>query len=97
MNDGRGRVLLFLSEDVLGQARVLAGQMTATLGLPVSLQVTLRALIEEGLKRKHRPRVADLIEVHAHAVRDARRTARQAPGRDGTRPRPGARGMRATT
>src|SRR2546430_619910 len=33
------RVLLVLPEDVLGQARVLAGRATAALKLPVSLQI----------------------------------------------------------
>ena len=87
MNEIRGRVLLFVAEDVLGEARVLAGRMTASLGLPVSLQVILRALIEEGLKRQDHPRLTGSIEAHANAVREARRSARRGPGR-GASPRP---------
>ena len=45
------RVLLVLSQDVLDRARVMAGKATTTLKLPVSVQIVLRALIEEGLKR----------------------------------------------
>src|SRR3990172_1735188 len=37
------------------RARVLAGKATTTLKLPVSLQIVLRAFIEEGLKRGRRP------------------------------------------
>lgn len=74
--DNSGRVLLILSEDMLARARVLAGKATILLKLPVSLQVVLRALIEEGLKRDHQPSVLPTIEAHAHAVREARRLAR---------------------
>jgi len=42
------RVLLILSQDVLDRARVCAGRATATLKLPVSLQIVLRALIERA-------------------------------------------------
>lgn len=42
------RVLLILSQDVLDQARVVAGRATAMLKLPGSLQIVLRALIVEG-------------------------------------------------
>ena len=45
------RVLLILPQDALDRARVLAGKATTTLKLPVSVQIVLRALIEEGLKR----------------------------------------------
>ena len=63
------RVLLILPEDVLGQARVLAGRATAALKLPVSLQIVLRALIEVGLKQKDRPVLLANIEDQAKAVR----------------------------
>jgi hypothetical protein len=95
MNNLRGRVLLFVSENVLGQARVLAGEMTATLGLPVSLQVVLRALIEEGLEQRRHPHVSGRIEAHANAVREARRMARAGPRRAAPRPGRGARRPRA--
>src|SRR2546427_2246847 len=66
------RVLLVLPEDVLGQARVLAGRATAALKLPVSLQIVLRALIEEGLKRDGDR--ALLANVEDQAVADRKST-----------------------
>jgi len=49
MFENETRVLLVLPQDVLDRARVLAGKATTALKLPVSLQIVLRALIEEGL------------------------------------------------
>jgi len=63
------KVLLILTQDVLDQARVLAGKATAALKLPVSLQIVLRALIEVGLKQKDRPVLLANIEDQAKAVR----------------------------
>jgi hypothetical protein len=77
VTDNRARVLLILSESTLARARVLAGKATATLRLPVSLQIVLRALIEEGLKRQNDPTLLANIEAHAHAVRRTRRLARR--------------------
>jgi hypothetical protein len=74
----RARVLLILSEDVLARGRVLAGQATAKLKLPVSLQIILRALIEVGLRRENHSALFDNIEAHANAVRRARRLAHRA-------------------
>jgi hypothetical protein len=74
----RARVLLILSQDVLDRARVLAGQATTALKLPVSLQIVLRALIEEGLKRDHHPALLANVEAQARAVRHKRRQARRA-------------------
>jgi hypothetical protein len=71
------KVLLILSSDVLDRARVLAGRMTTTFKLPVSLQIVLRALIEEGLKRERDPALLDNVERQAQAVRDARSVAHQ--------------------
>jgi len=95
MNETRDRVLLIVSEGVLSQARVLAGRMTATLGLPVSLQVILRALIEEGLKQKDRRRLTGTIAAHANAVRAARRMARRGSGPEARRRRNGVGRLRA--
>lgn len=78
--ENRSRVLLILSQDALGQARVLAGTMTATLRISVSLQIILRALIEHGLKRRNHPDLAATIEAHATAIRHARREP--APARE---------------
>jgi len=71
------RVLLVLSQDVLDRARVFAGKATATLKLPVSLQIVLRALIGEGLKRSGDPALLANIEGQAKAVRHSRSAARQ--------------------
>ncbi len=51
MLENKARVLLILSQDVLDRARVMAGKATTGLKLPVSLQIVLRALIGEGLRR----------------------------------------------
>lgn len=75
--EDRARVLLILSEDVLARARVLAGQATVRLKLPVSLQIILRALIEQGLKRANHPALLAHIEAHANAIRRARRLPRR--------------------
>ena len=45
------RVLLVVPQAVLDRARVLAGEAMIKLMRPVSLQMVLRALIDEGLKR----------------------------------------------
>lgn len=88
--ENRARVLLILSENVLAQARVLAGKATVKLKLPVSLQIILRALIEQGLKQENQPALLANIEAHAHAIRRARRLARVRAGSDPRRPRRGA-------
>jgi hypothetical protein len=80
MLEHRARVLLSLSQDVLDRARVLAGKATTALKLPVSLQIVLRALIGEGLKRDDRPAVLANIEDQAKAVRDQRRVSGRAQG-----------------
>ena len=79
------RVLLILPGDVLGQARVLAGKATAALMLPVSLQIVLRALIEEGLKRDGDRGLLANVEGQALAVRRLRTQARRAGGPAGER------------
>jgi hypothetical protein len=71
------RVLLVLSQDVLDRARVFAGKATVTLKLPVSLQIVLRALIGEGLKRRDDPAFLANIEGQAKMVRHIRSAARQ--------------------
>ena len=77
MLENRTKVLLILSQDVLDQARVVAGKATITFKLPVSLQIVLRALIEEGLKRDDHPALLANVEGQAKAVRRIRSTARQ--------------------
>ncbi len=77
MFERESRVLLILSQDVLDRARVLAGKATTTLKLPVSLQIVLRALIEEGLKRDRDRAVLANVERQAQAVRRIRSLARR--------------------
>ena len=66
------RGLLILPQDVLDRARVFAGKATTTLKLPVSLQIVLRALIEEGLKRDGDRSLLANVEGQARAVRRMR-------------------------
>jgi hypothetical protein len=76
MNEPNARVLLVLSQGSLDRARALAGKTTAAYKIPVSLQVVLRALIEEALRRQDHPGLLANIERQAHAVRERRRAAR---------------------
>ncbi len=77
------RVLLILPQDVVDRARVLAGKATTTLKLPVSLQIVLRALIEEGLKRDGDRNFLANVEAQAQAVRRIRSLARRGGGTEG--------------
>jgi hypothetical protein len=84
MFENKSRVLLILPQDVLDRARVVAGKATTALKLPVSLQIVLRALIEEGLKRDGDRGVLANIAAQAQAVRRIRSLARKG-GADGER------------
>jgi hypothetical protein len=76
-------VLLTLPQDGLDRARVLAGRATTALKLPVSLQIVLRALIEEGLKWQTDPDLLANVERQARAVREIRsRKGRAGPGEE---------------
>jgi hypothetical protein len=77
MLENKSKVLLILSQEVVDQARIVAGKATVTLKLPVSLQIVLRALIEDGLKRDDRPTLLANVESQAKAVRRLRSMARQ--------------------
>lgn len=72
MFEHKAKVLLSLPQDAVDQARVLAGKATTLLKIPVSLQIVLRALIEEGLKRNGDRCLFSNIEGQAHAVRRIR-------------------------
>ena len=72
MPENRTRLLLILSQDLLDQARVVAGRATTVLKLPVSLQIVLRALISVGLKPQGRSALFANIESQARAVRQKR-------------------------
>ena len=77
MFENESRVLLILPQDVLDLARVLAGKATTALKLPVSLQIVLRALIEEGLKRDGDRIILANVAAQAQAVRRIRSLARK--------------------
>jgi hypothetical protein len=77
------KILLVLSSDVLDRARVLAGRATTTLKLPVSLQIVLRALIEEGLRRDAAAALSANVERQARAMRQSRTAVRQRVGAEG--------------
>jgi hypothetical protein len=68
------RVLLVLSQEMLDQARVLAGKTTTVLKLPVSLQIVLRALLEVGLRRENHAILVASVESQAKAVHQRRRS-----------------------
>jgi predicted RNA-binding Zn ribbon-like protein len=77
MQANKTRVLLVLPQDLLDRSRVLAGKATASLKLPVSVQIVVRALVEEGLKRTDDRALLTNIENQAKAVRRIRSTVRQ--------------------
>jgi hypothetical protein len=77
MLENKTRVLLILSQEVIDQARVVAGKTTTALKLPVSLQIVLRALLEVGLKRENHSVLLVNIEGQAKAVRRLRSVARR--------------------
>jgi hypothetical protein len=91
------KVLLVLPSEVLDRARVLAGKATTALKLPVSLQIVLRALIEEGLKRGDTAVLFENFERQARNVRDIRRAARERMRPDGGSERPATGPRRSTT
>lgn len=72
MRENRTRLLLILPQDLLDQARVIAGKATTVLKMPVSLQIVVRALILVGLKRESHSAVFASIESQARAVRQQR-------------------------
>jgi len=78
MLENKTRLLLILSQDLLDQARVVAGRATTVLKLPVSLQIVLRALISVGLERRHHSALFANIESQARAVRQKRSRVRRA-------------------
>ncbi len=77
MFEDKARVLLILPRDVLDRARVFAGEAMTKLKGAVSLQIVLRALIDEGLKRDHDRAVVANIEGQVRAVREMRSRVRR--------------------
>jgi cobalamin-dependent methionine synthase I len=66
------KVLLVMSSELLDRARVVAGRTTTMLKLPVSLQIVLRAVLEEGLKHAPGPALVANVERQAKAIRQGR-------------------------
>ena len=82
MFEDKTKVLLVVPQGVLDRARVFAGEAMSKLKRPVSLQMVLRALIDEGLKRPRDGAVLLNIEGQVRAVREIRsRLGRNGSGR----------------
>ena len=87
MFEDETRILIILRRELVDRARGLAGRATISMKLPVSLQIVLRALIEEGLKRPTDPALLDNIGRQADTIRQIRRSApRRAVVRTAPRP-----------
>lgn len=83
MFEDKTKILLVVPQGVVDRARVFAGEATSKLKRPVSLQMVLRALIDEGLKRDgDRRAVLANVEGQVQAVRRIRsRVGREGNGR----------------
>jgi hypothetical protein len=79
MFESETRVLIILPRELVDRARGLAGRATISMKLPVSLQIVIRALIEEGLKRPTNPELLANVGRQAEAVRRIRSQARRRP------------------
>jgi hypothetical protein len=79
MFENETRVLIILPSDLVDRARGLAGRATVSMKLPVSLQIVLRALIDEGLKRPTNPDLLANVSRQAETVRRIRTEARRRP------------------
>jgi hypothetical protein len=77
MFEDKTRVLLVVPQTVLDRARVYAGKATSRLKRPVSLQMVLRALIDQGLRRSGDRTVLTNIEGQVRAVRKIRSRSRR--------------------
>ena len=92
MFDDETRILIVLPRGLADRARGLAGRATVSMKMAVSLQIVLRALIEEGLKRATDPALSGNIRRQADTVRQIRRAAHRrataaGPARRPIRPR----------
>jgi hypothetical protein len=72
MFESETRVLVILPRDLVDRARALAGRATTSMRLPVSLQIVLRALVEEGLRRPKDPGLLANVSRQAETVRRIR-------------------------
>ena len=77
MFEDETRVLMILPRELVDRTRVLAGRSTTAMKLPVSLQIVLRALIEEGLRRPTHPDLLANVNRQAQTVRRIRSEARR--------------------
>ena len=80
MFENETRVLVVLPSESVDRARGLAGRSTVSMKLPVSVQIVVRALIEEGLKHPGNPALLANIRRQADTVRRIRSDARRRPG-----------------
>jgi hypothetical protein len=86
MFEDKTKVLLMVPQGVLDRARGFAGEAMSKLKCPVSLQMVLRALIDEGLKRAGDGAVLVNVEGQVQAVRRIRsRVGRERSGRQDPR------------
>jgi len=82
MFEDKTKILLVIPQGVVDRARVFAGEAMSKLKRPVSLQMVLRALIDEGLKRGGDRAVLANVEGQVQAVRRIRsRAGREGSGR----------------
>jgi hypothetical protein len=82
MFENKTKVLLVVPQGVLDRARGFAGEVMSKLKRPVSLQMVLRALIDEGLKRDGDGAVLVNVEGQVQEVRRIRsRAGREGSGR----------------
>jgi hypothetical protein len=72
MFEEKAKVLLVVPQPILDRARVFVGAAMTRLKRPVSLQMVLRALIDEGLKRDSDRAILANIEGQVQAVRRIR-------------------------
>jgi hypothetical protein len=96
--DDEARILIILPRSLVDRARELAGRATISMKVPVSVQIVLRALLEEGLKEPKDSALLGNIRRQADtvhrirseagrrgpAVRTARRPAQPASRRSGS-------------
>ena len=75
------KVLLVRPSAELDRARGVAGRATTVLKRPVSLQIVLRAAVDEGLKPARAAALLASVARQARAIREGRSAARHAPGK----------------
>jgi predicted lipid-binding transport protein (Tim44 family) len=92
MFEDKTKVLLMVPHGLLDRARGFAGEATSKLKRPVSLQMVLRALIDEGWNRNGDGAVLVNIEGQVQAVRRIRsRAGRESGKKDQRMPQSGVR------